>query len=187
MGGFFTYGQWHTPSPFFHNGWVLSPSYFMQFYDNEILEGNAVKNYVGGAAAAESEKLGADVGGGPTANSSIWRWQFNGGSVGVITQTAGGAFKSIPSTAFLTFRRNIVRNGGAIIIGGSHETSETCNAPSPTQPTPVCSQPLGYHMVVEGNRVSDSPACVLVNTFFRTITQRNNICPTAGSEEKATR
>ena len=36
MGGFFTYGQWHKPSPFFHNGWVLSPSYFMQFVDNEV-------------------------------------------------------------------------------------------------------------------------------------------------------
>ena len=47
MGGFFTYGQWHAPSSFFHNGYVLSPSYFMQFFENEILEGNAVKNYVG--------------------------------------------------------------------------------------------------------------------------------------------
>jgi hypothetical protein len=36
-------GRWHKPSPFFHNGWVLSPSYFMDFRENEILEGNAVK------------------------------------------------------------------------------------------------------------------------------------------------
>ena len=53
MGGFFTYGQWHSPSAFFHNGWVLSPSYMMQFLGNHIVEGNAVKNYVGGAAGAE--------------------------------------------------------------------------------------------------------------------------------------
>eukprot|EP01047_Picozoa_sp_COSAG01_P033622 COSAG01_NODE_2483_length_7600_cov_4.742034_4_plen_89_part_00 len=46
----------------------------------------------------------------PTANSSMWHWQFNGGSVGCITQTAGAPFPTIPSTAWLMFRCNVVHN-----------------------------------------------------------------------------
>ena len=167
MGGFFTYGQWHNPSPFFHNGWVLSPSYWMQFNDNEVIEGNAVKNYVGGAGAA-SKLRATDVSGVPTPNSSMWRWQFNGGSVGCITATSP-AFPDIPSTAWLTFRRNKVHNSGGIFVGASHESPVATNSST------------GAQMVVENNVVLDSPVCVLINEGFAAITERGNACPVLDS------
>ena len=146
------------------------------------------KNYVGGAgtaavavdasavtgAAAGMEVKGAAAGmevkGGPTANSSQWRWQFNGGSIGCITQTAGvsSPFATIPSTAWLTFRRNIVHNSGAVLVGTSHETLDVQTAASPA---------LGYHMVVEDNVVRMSSACVLINSNFTQVTGRGNRCP----------
>ena len=99
----------------------------------------------------------------------MWRWQFNGGSVGVVTQTAGGQFATIPSTAFLTFRRNTVHSSGGVFVGASHESTPATADQSP---------PLGYHMVVEANVVSESPVCVLVNEHFTAISERGNTCPT---------
>ena len=135
----------------------------MEFIGNEIIKGNAVKNYVGGAAM-----LGAaidTIGAGPTANSTAWRWQFNGGSVGCITATAGPPFETIPSTAWLTFRKNVVHSSGGIFVGSSHESTST-GPPS-----------LGRDFVVEGNAVRDSPVCILINKNFTRVSNRGNICP----------
>ena len=174
MGGFFTYGQWHKPSPFFHNGWVLSPSYMMQFIGNRVVEGNAVKNYVGSAgmmAADGQPGSSSGVDGGPTANASSWRWQFNGGSVGFITSTAGAPFSDIPSTAFMTFRRNVVENSGGLFLGASHETTDTEGSGAGGVPS------LGSNLVVEKNVVAKSPVCVLVNKHFTGVEVRGNTCP----------
>lgn len=177
MGGFFTYGQWHNPSPFFHNGWVLSPSYMMQFIGNRVIEGNAVKNYVGGAGmmAVDGQPGSNSFGGGPTANASSWRWQFNGGSVGFITQTAGAPFSDIPSTAFMTFRRNVVENSGGLFLGTSHETIDAEGSGAGGAGAGVPS--LGSNFVVEKNVVARSSVCILVNQHFTGVEVRGNICP----------
>jgi len=105
------------------------------------------------------------LGAGPTANSTAWRWQFNGGSVGCITATAGAPFQTIASTAWLTFRKNVVHSAGGIFVGSSHETTDA-GPPS-----------LGTDFVVEGNAVRNSPVCVRVNPYFTRVSNRGNTCP----------
>ena len=161
MGGFFTWGQVHAPSSFFQNGFVMSASYWMAFVDNEIMEGNSVKNYVGGAAFKSSSTSSTRP---PTPNASMWRYQFNGGSIGCITQTFGSPFPTIPSTAFLIFRRNRIHSNGAIMIGSTHETYDD----NP--------HALGSNFVCEHNTVERSPLCVVVNSRFTQVTTRGNIC-----------
>ena len=140
----------------------------MQFVDNEVLEGNAAKNYVGGAGLAHVAAE-ARARGGPTPNPTAWRWQFNGGSVGCITATAPEPFTAVPSTAWMTFRRNMVHNSGGIFVGTSHETLESEVASD--RPS------VGSRFVVEHNIVRSSPVCCSVNKHFTQVTERGNSCP----------
>ena len=80
----------------------------MQFIGNEVIEGNAVKNYVGGAGAADTTTAvsasiiaasrSRKVSGGPTANSSAWRWQFNGAAGKGSTVDTQAAYTALRTT-----------------------------------------------------------------------------------------
>ena len=120
---------------------------------------------------ASGTRSGGEHKGGP---SSTYSWQFNGASLGCVTQPNKSPFPTVASTAWLAFRENRVRSAGPIFVGTSHETLDAMATAGPA---------VGYDILVEGNELlrsafswSGTKTCTPVNEHFQRTTVRGNEC-----------